>query len=58
MLRNRGTPKVVQGTVRHATIAITMEMHSHVLPNLQLDAVATLGALLLQNTELAKAELS
>jgi integrase len=36
----------VQEMLGHATIAITMDTYSHVLPNMQRDAVDRLGALL------------
>lgn len=42
-----GTPaKVVQEALGHATIAQTMNVYSHVLPNMQRDAAARLDALL------------
>jgi integrase len=47
MLRNGEHPKVVQEMLGHATIAITMDTYSHVLPNMQRDAVERLGALLM-----------
>ncbi|HSK85242.1 MAG TPA: tyrosine-type recombinase/integrase [Rubrobacter sp.] len=46
MLQNGEHPNVVQEMLGHATIAITMDIHSHVLPNMQRDAVARLGVLL------------
>jgi integrase len=46
MLQNGEHPKVVQEMLGHATIAITMDTYSHVLPNMQRDAVARLGTLL------------
>jgi integrase len=46
MLQNGEHPKVVQEMLGHATIAITMDTYSHVLPNMQRDAVSRLGALL------------
>jgi integrase len=46
MLQNGEHPKVVQEMLGHATIAITMDTYSHVLPDMQRDAVARLGVLL------------
>jgi integrase len=46
MLQNGEHPKVLQEMLGHATIAITMDTYSHVLPNMQRDAVARLGTLL------------
>ena len=46
MLQNGEHPKVVQEMLGHATIAITMDTYSHVLPNMQRDAVERLGILL------------
>ena len=46
MLQNGEHPKVVQEMLGHATIAITMDTYSHVLPNMQSDAVNRLEVLL------------
>jgi integrase len=46
MLQNGEHPKVVQEMLGHATIAITMDTYSHVLPNMQRSAVERLGELL------------
>jgi integrase len=46
MLQNGEHPKVVQEMLAHATIAITMDTYSHVLPNMQRDAVDRLEVLL------------
>jgi integrase len=46
MLQNGEHPKVVQEMLGHASIAITLDTYSHVLPNMQQDAVNRLGALL------------
>jgi Phage integrase family len=43
MLQNGEHPKVVQEMLGHATIAITMDTYSHVLPNMQREAVARGG---------------
>jgi integrase len=45
MLQNGEHPKLVQEMLGHATIAITMDTYSHVLPNMQRDAVERLGEL-------------
>jgi len=39
-------PKVVQERLGHATIAITLDTYSHVIPAMQEDAAATVAALL------------
>lgn len=39
-------PKVVSEMLGHATVAITLDIYSHVLPDMQQDAVATLAAIL------------
>ncbi len=46
ILRNGEHPKVVQEMLSHATIAITMDTYSHLLPNMQREAAARLGSLL------------
>jgi integrase len=38
-------PKIVQERLGHATIAVTMDIYSHVLPNMQADAAAKLDSL-------------
>jgi integrase len=39
-------PKVVSRTMGHANISITLDIYSHVLPEMQEDAAAVIGALL------------
>jgi integrase len=39
-------PKVVQERLGHASIAVTMDTYSHVMPNMQADAVTKLDAAL------------
>jgi integrase len=39
-------PKVVQEALGHSTIAITLDLYSHVVPSLQRDAARTMGAAL------------
>ena len=46
MLQNGEHPKVVQEMLGHATISITLDIYSHVLPNMQSAAVERLGTLL------------
>ena len=36
-------PKIVQELLGHATIAITLDLYSHVIPTLQRDAARVLG---------------
>ena len=40
MLREGVSPKVVQERLGHATIAITLDLYSHVMPGMQEDAAA------------------
>ena len=46
MLANGVPPKVVQERLGHSKVAMTMEVYAHVLPTMQADAAAMLGALL------------
>jgi integrase len=46
LLRLGEHPKVVQERLGHATIAVTMDIYSHVMPDLQRDAAAKLDRLL------------
>lgn len=39
-------PKVVQEALGHSTIAVTLDLYSHVVPSLQRDAARTMGAAL------------
>jgi integrase len=39
-------PKVVSERLGHATVSITLDTYSHVLPDLQREAAATLDAIL------------
>jgi integrase len=41
-------PKIAQQRLGHSTIAVTMDLYSHVLPNMQADAVATTDEALLK----------
>jgi integrase len=40
-------PKVVQETLGHTSIAVTLDLYSHVVPTLQRDAAREMGAALL-----------
>ena len=44
--RRNVPPKVVQERLGHKTIAITMDVYTHVLPSMQQEAAAKLGAML------------
>jgi integrase len=47
LLLQAGTPvHVVSERLGHSKVAMTMEVYAHVLPDMQKDAAATLGALL------------
>jgi integrase len=46
MLTSKEHAKVVQEMLGHATISITLDTYSHVLPDMQEQAVDRLGALL------------
>ena len=46
MLQNGEHPKLVQEMLGHATIAITMDTYSHVLPNMQESAAAAMEEVL------------
>ncbi len=37
-------PRVVQEALGHSTIAVTLDLYSHVVPSLQRDAARTMGA--------------
>jgi integrase len=45
LLASRVNPKVVSEMLGHATVAITLDTYSHVLPDMQQDAAAMLNAL-------------
>jgi integrase len=44
MLASNVHPKVVQEWLGHSNIAITLDTYSHVMPNMQADAAATIDA--------------
>jgi integrase len=46
LLRNRIPAKVVQGMLGHTTISMTLDICSHVLPDMQQQAAASLDQLL------------
>jgi integrase len=46
LLASRVNPKVVSEMLGHATVAITLDIYSHVLPDMQQDAAATLERVL------------
>jgi integrase len=46
MLAEGVRPKVVQERLGHASIAITMDIYSHAMPNMQVDAAAKIDAAL------------
>ena len=42
MLASNIHPKIVQERLGHSSIAITMDIYSHLMPNMQQDAVGVL----------------
>ena len=46
MLEQGENPKVVQEILGHSQISLTLDTYSHVLPNIQEEAVRRLGGLL------------
>jgi integrase len=46
MFKNKVQPKVVQEWLGHSTIAITMDIYSHVLEGMQEDDAETVDAVL------------
>lgn len=46
LLSARVNPKVVSEMLGHASVAITLDIYSHVIPDMQQDAAATLAAVL------------
>ena len=45
-LASNVNPKVVSEMLGHSTVAITLDIYSHVLPDMQEDAAATIAAIL------------
>lgn len=45
-LGGRVNPKVVSEMLGHASVAITLDLYSHVVPDMQQDAAAVMGRLL------------
>jgi integrase len=46
MLEAEGHPKVVQEILGHSQISLTLDTYSHVLPDIQEEAIGRLGGLL------------
>ena len=46
MLADGVHPKIISERLGHASIVLTLDTYSHVLPNMQKDATARLGAVL------------
>ena len=46
MLAENVHPKIVQERLGHSSIAITMDIYSHLMPNMQADAAAKVDAAL------------
>jgi integrase len=46
LLAQRVNPKVVSEMLGHSTVSITLDIYSHVLPDMQQDAAAAIGAAL------------
>jgi integrase len=51
MLKQGVQPKIVQERLGHATIAVTLDMYSHVAPGLQEAAAASFDKLVLPKRE-------
>jgi integrase len=51
MLKQGVHPKIVQERLGHATIAVTLDMYSHVAPGLQEAAAASFDKLVLPKRE-------
>ncbi len=49
MLRAGVNPKVVSERLGHATVSITLDTYSHVLPDMQREAAAALDEILVGN---------
>jgi integrase len=47
-LAGKVNPKVVSEMLGHASVAITLDIYSHVLPDMQQDAAVTLERILYQ----------
>jgi integrase len=47
LLAGRVNPKVVSEALGHASVSITLDIYSHVMPDMQQDAAATLDRVLL-----------
>jgi integrase len=56
LLKNNVHPKVVSERLGHSSIQITLDLYSHLFPNLQEDAAAGLGQMLFQNKKAATKE--
>jgi integrase len=46
LLANKVYPKIVQERLGHATISMTMDLYSHVMPGMQDEAAASIDATL------------
>ncbi|WIG60724.1 MAG: hypothetical protein OJF49_003472 [Ktedonobacterales bacterium] len=46
LLGARVNPKVVSEMLGHASVSITLDIYSHVIPDMQQDAAAVMGSLL------------
>ncbi|HEY7092281.1 MAG TPA: tyrosine-type recombinase/integrase, partial [Ktedonobacterales bacterium] len=46
LLSARVNPKIVSEMLGHASVAITLDIYSHVIPDMQQDAAATMANLL------------
>lgn len=49
MIQRRVHPKVVRERLGHASVTITLDRYSHVIPNLQDEAAAKIGAVVDSN---------
>jgi integrase len=53
LLAERVNPKVVSELLGHSSVAITLDIYAHVLPDMQQDAVTAIQGVLFPDSELS-----